>query len=298
MQFVEILWFIICPGNKLVLFQSGKVILFRLHGSHVITTVILILSPNLKLYHPSFHLFSSNFLAIVYASKPEISFSVFKAGGSYHGNITCWSSRGSPPATFYLLLDDKEVGSVAASESLSAWFDVAIVLELDMGDARCRLETEVQNLHSEFVTLEVGEKCEQNARFLMSHKLWVWCFVSLSHSPCLSSPSWRKAGTGGGLSVLGWVQAGCCHAELPDQQRNVPSLLLALQQLCPSTWVPRGLSQSAQPFSVCLRWSNTNSHPHQIGPRGFWVLSLQGQRQLQSLRAVGAKCSCVGPSHR
>ncbi|XP_013869460.1 Fc receptor-like protein 5 isoform X2 [Austrofundulus limnaeus] len=91
----------------------------------------------------------------VYASKPEISFSVFKAGGSYHSNITCWSSRGSPPATFYLLLDDKQVGSVVASESLSAWFDVALVIGLDMGDARCRLKTDVQDLLSEFVTLEV-----------------------------------------------------------------------------------------------------------------------------------------------
>ncbi|XP_017272414.1 Fc receptor-like protein 5 isoform X1 [Kryptolebias marmoratus] len=91
----------------------------------------------------------------VYASKPKISFSIFKVGGGYHGNVTCWSSIGSPPGNFSLLLDDKEVASVASSESLSAWFDVAVVIGLDMGEAQCRLKTGAQDLSSESVTLEV-----------------------------------------------------------------------------------------------------------------------------------------------
>ncbi|XP_044047332.1 brother of CDO isoform X2 [Siniperca chuatsi] len=91
----------------------------------------------------------------VYVSKPRISFSISKEGASYRGNVTCWSTRGSPPVNFSLSLDDKEVGSVTATESLAAWFPVAMVPGLDMGVARCRVNTEVQELMSEPVTLEV-----------------------------------------------------------------------------------------------------------------------------------------------
>uniref|UniRef100_A0A1A8CDA7 Ig-like domain-containing protein n=1 Tax=Nothobranchius kadleci TaxID=1051664 RepID=A0A1A8CDA7_NOTKA len=92
---------------------------------------------------------------LVYVSKPKISFSLFKVGDGYRGNITCWALRGSLPVNFSLLLDDKELGSITATESLSACFDVAVVIGLDMGDARCRVKTEVQDLKSEPVTLEV-----------------------------------------------------------------------------------------------------------------------------------------------
>ncbi|XP_041789330.1 Fc receptor-like protein 5 isoform X2 [Chelmon rostratus] len=78
-----------------------------------------------------------------------------KEGGSYCGNVTCWTTRGSPPVNFSLLLDDKEVGSVTATESLAAWFPVAMVPGLDMGVARCRVNSEVQELMSEPVTLVV-----------------------------------------------------------------------------------------------------------------------------------------------
>ncbi|KAF7216352.1 transcript variant X3 [Nothobranchius furzeri] len=92
---------------------------------------------------------------VIYVSKPKISFSLFKVGDGYRGNITCWALRGSLPVNFSLLLDDKELGSITATESLAACFDVAMVIGLDMGDARCRVKTEVQDLKSEPVTLEV-----------------------------------------------------------------------------------------------------------------------------------------------
>ncbi|KAM3623792.1 uncharacterized protein V6R79_015556 [Siganus canaliculatus] len=88
-------------------------------------------------------------------SKPKISFSISKVGNSYRGNVTCWSTRGSLPVNFSLSLDDKEVGSVTATESLTAWFHVDLVPGLDMGEARCRVNTEVQVQRSEPVTLEV-----------------------------------------------------------------------------------------------------------------------------------------------
>ncbi|XP_030599762.1 Fc receptor-like protein 5 isoform X2 [Archocentrus centrarchus] len=91
----------------------------------------------------------------VYVSKPEIFFSVYKEGASYHGNLTCWSSRGSPPVNFSLLVDGKEVDSIVAVQSLTAWFRVAVVPELDMGEARCRVKTENRELMSKPVTLEV-----------------------------------------------------------------------------------------------------------------------------------------------
>lgn len=58
---------------------------------------------------------------------------------------------------FTLSLDEKVVGSVTAAETLAAWFSVAMVPGLDMGDARCRVKTEMQDLMSEPVTLVVGE---------------------------------------------------------------------------------------------------------------------------------------------
>ncbi|XP_054865755.1 carcinoembryonic antigen-related cell adhesion molecule 5-like isoform X2 [Amphiprion ocellaris] len=91
----------------------------------------------------------------VYVSKPRISFFIFKEGDSYRGNVTCWSSRGSPPVNFSLLVDDKEVGSITATDSLAAWFQVAVVPGLDMGVARCRVKSELQELISEPVNLEV-----------------------------------------------------------------------------------------------------------------------------------------------
>ncbi|CAK6973420.1 Fc receptor-like protein 5 isoform X1 [Scomber scombrus] len=91
----------------------------------------------------------------VYVSTPRISFSIFKEGDRYRGNVTCWSSRGTPPVNFSLSLDDREEGSVIVAESLAAWFLVPMELNLDMGVARCRVKNEVQELLSEPLTLEV-----------------------------------------------------------------------------------------------------------------------------------------------
>ncbi|XP_049426899.1 Fc receptor-like protein 5 isoform X2 [Epinephelus fuscoguttatus] len=91
----------------------------------------------------------------VYVSKPRISFSILKEGASHSANVTCWSTRGSLPVNISLLIDDEEVGSVTATESLAAWFPVTMVPGQDMGMAQCRVNTEVQKLMSDPVTLEV-----------------------------------------------------------------------------------------------------------------------------------------------
>ncbi|XP_034543163.1 uncharacterized protein LOC117815513 [Notolabrus celidotus] len=100
---------------------------------------------------------SSEVLVTVKAhiSKPSISFSISKTGNGYQGNVTCSSTRGTPPVNISLLLDDREEGSITATESLTAWFDFEIVPGLDTGVARCRVKTDVQELMSEPVSLEV-----------------------------------------------------------------------------------------------------------------------------------------------
>ncbi|XP_028316502.1 Fc receptor-like protein 5 [Gouania willdenowi] len=91
----------------------------------------------------------------VYVSKPKIHFSVFKEGGRYHGNLTCWSSKGSPPGNISLIVDDQEMGSVTATKSLSARFKVDLIPGFNRSEARCQVRTEVQKLLSEAVNLEV-----------------------------------------------------------------------------------------------------------------------------------------------
>lgn len=130
---------------------------------------VVSLQPNMSSMSPSPLLFIP---LPVYVSKPRISFSISKEGDSYHGNVTCWSARGSPPVNFSLSLDDKEAGSVTATGSLAAWFPVAILPGLDMGVARCRVTTEVQELMSEPVTLVVGMS--------YTDMLWRCVFLSLS----------------------------------------------------------------------------------------------------------------------
>lgn len=71
--------------------------------------------------------------------------------------------------SFSLLLDDREVRSATAAESLAAWFDVPVVIGLNMGEARCRGRTEVQDLKSEGLALEVGEMCVQDQRHSVIH---------------------------------------------------------------------------------------------------------------------------------
>ncbi|XP_078800112.1 Fc receptor-like protein 5 isoform X2 [Oryzias latipes] len=90
-----------------------------------------------------------------FISKPKISFFLFKDGASYQANVTCWCTRGSPPVNFSLYLDDRNIETVTATESLAAWFRVDAFPGLDMGEARCRVKTELQQLMSEPVSLEV-----------------------------------------------------------------------------------------------------------------------------------------------
>ncbi|XP_068607459.1 uncharacterized protein [Brachionichthys hirsutus] len=91
----------------------------------------------------------------VYVSKPRISFSISKDGDSYRGNVSCWSATGSPPVNFSLMLDEKDVGTVTAADSLVAWFPVTVVPGVDMGVAQCRVNTEVQELMSDPIALVV-----------------------------------------------------------------------------------------------------------------------------------------------
>ncbi|CAN9509918.1 unnamed protein product [Ophioblennius macclurei] len=91
----------------------------------------------------------------VFLSKPKISFSIFPDGNHYRGIVTCKVSRGSLPVNFTLLLDETEADSAVATESLEAWFLVNVVPGVDMGAARCRVDTERQQLTSDPVTLDV-----------------------------------------------------------------------------------------------------------------------------------------------
>ncbi|KAM6940997.1 Fc receptor-like protein 5 [Lycodopsis pacificus] len=107
----------------------------------------------------------------VYVSKPRISFSIYKEGAGHRGNVTCWSTRGSPPVNISLSVDDTEVGSVTAAQSLAAWFPVPMVPGQDTAVARCRVKTEAQELMSEPVTLEmvpVGGDVKVEVEYLYS----------------------------------------------------------------------------------------------------------------------------------
>ncbi|XP_075895474.1 hemicentin-2 isoform X3 [Nelusetta ayraudi] len=91
----------------------------------------------------------------VYVSKPRISLSITKEGSGYLGKVACWSSQGTLPVNFSLLLDNRQAGSITSTESLAAWFPVPIVLGRDMGVVRCHVANEVQELTSEPLTLVV-----------------------------------------------------------------------------------------------------------------------------------------------
>ncbi|XP_031720404.1 Fc receptor-like protein 5 isoform X2 [Anarrhichthys ocellatus] len=107
----------------------------------------------------------------VYVSKPRISFSISKEGASHRGNVTCWSTGGSPPVNISLSVDDTEVGFVTVAQSLAAWFPVPMVPGQDVAVARCRVKTEVQELMSEPVTLEmvpVGGDVKVEVEYLYS----------------------------------------------------------------------------------------------------------------------------------
>ncbi|KAG9267017.1 hemicentin-2-like [Astyanax mexicanus] len=89
-----------------------------------------------------------------YLSAPRISFTLYYHGSGYHANISCRLVRGSPPVTFRLLLDGEAV-AVQRTGSLEAWFSVPVSVGLDMGTAQCKAETDIQQLLSDPVDLEV-----------------------------------------------------------------------------------------------------------------------------------------------
>ncbi|KAM8879884.1 Fc receptor-like protein 5 [Spinachia spinachia] len=107
----------------------------------------------------------------VYLSKPTIFYSIFKEGTGLYSNVTCWATRGSLPVNISLSVNGKEVGSVTGAQSLVAWFLVAIAPRQDMAVARCWVKTEVQELMSEPVTLEmvpVGGQVKVEVEYLHS----------------------------------------------------------------------------------------------------------------------------------
>ncbi|XP_016894142.1 Fc receptor-like protein 5 isoform X3 [Cynoglossus semilaevis] len=91
----------------------------------------------------------------VYVSKPKISLSISKMKDSYQGNVTCSCTRGSDPVNFSLLVDDIEKEPVITTQALVAWFNITVVPGLDRGVAICRVRTELQELMSEPMSLEI-----------------------------------------------------------------------------------------------------------------------------------------------
>ncbi|XP_072516455.1 Fc receptor-like protein 5 isoform X2 [Salminus brasiliensis] len=89
-----------------------------------------------------------------YLSAPRLSFTLYHHGSGYHANVSCRSARGSPPVTFQLLLDGKEV-PVQQTGLLEAWFSLPVSVGLDMGTVQCKAETDIQQLLSDPKDLEV-----------------------------------------------------------------------------------------------------------------------------------------------
>uniref|UniRef100_A0A8C9TVU0 Ig-like domain-containing protein n=1 Tax=Scleropages formosus TaxID=113540 RepID=A0A8C9TVU0_SCLFO len=84
----------------------------------------------------------------------ELSFVVSREDSGYHADVTCQSSRGSPPVSFRLFLNGTVVASRAAT-SLSAHFYIPIRTGVNYGELQCRVQNDVQELSSNTVTLEV-----------------------------------------------------------------------------------------------------------------------------------------------
>ncbi|XP_030627588.1 Fc receptor-like protein 5 isoform X2 [Chanos chanos] len=90
-----------------------------------------------------------------YLSVPKVSFTLFKEGSDFRANVSCWSTRGSPPVTFTLLLEGREVDN-HTSNSLEAWFSVPVTVGMDMGVLQCRAQTDSHQVLSDPVDLEVA----------------------------------------------------------------------------------------------------------------------------------------------
>ncbi|CAL8388213.1 unnamed protein product [Arctogadus glacialis] len=106
---------------------------------------------------------------MTFLSQPRISFSFSQEAGGYEGAVICWTSTGSPPASFSLSLDGEEVASHNATASMTVTFPVAMEPAQDMGAARCRVKTDIQDLWSEtqpLVVVPVGGHVELEVEYL------------------------------------------------------------------------------------------------------------------------------------
>ncbi len=100
--------------------------------------------------------FPSVFWFSEHISAPSLSFTVFSNDSRLTANISCRSERGSPPVTFSLMLDGQEL-DVKRVDSLESWFVLPVSVGLDLGAARCKAQTDTQQLISDPVRLLVGE---------------------------------------------------------------------------------------------------------------------------------------------
>ncbi|XP_057217773.1 Fc receptor-like protein 5 isoform X2 [Triplophysa rosa] len=89
-----------------------------------------------------------------FISSPRLTFTVLCDGSDLLANISCGVERGSPPLTFLLLLDGVEIQEKQVS-SLNAWFLQPVSVRGNMGAARCKAKTEIHQLMSDPVNLEV-----------------------------------------------------------------------------------------------------------------------------------------------
>lgn len=89
-----------------------------------------------------------------YISSPRLTFTVFCNGSDLLANISCRLERGSPPLMFHLLLDGLEIQEKRVT-SLGTWFLLPVSVGVNMGAARCKAKTEIQQLISDPVNLEV-----------------------------------------------------------------------------------------------------------------------------------------------
>ncbi|XP_036398238.1 Fc receptor-like protein 3 isoform X2 [Megalops cyprinoides] len=90
----------------------------------------------------------------VFLSEPQVSFTVSKSAWGYHANVTCRSSRGTPPVCFWLFLDQALLGNRTAA-SLSASFSVPVTPGQSAGELRCRARDQLRKLDGPALRLEV-----------------------------------------------------------------------------------------------------------------------------------------------
>ncbi|KAL4648649.1 Fc receptor-like protein 5 isoform X2 [Arapaima gigas] len=83
-----------------------------------------------------------------------LSLTVSKNDSGYQADVMCWSDRGSPPVSFWLLLNETTVES-RETTTLSARFSVPLRLEVNYGKLQCWMENDVQKLSSDTMMLEV-----------------------------------------------------------------------------------------------------------------------------------------------